>query len=308
MIIDIKLSLYASQETRGLIAAMLANDGNAVTDDLGQLYKPTKGHSPDKSSLDDIDKSDTDQNTSTGSADLPQSASCLDDGTTACCHDDDSGCHGENSSCPYVGTAEMDYLPTEAGLSDDDVQHGVRPPDPLVAVRRRSADARSPTDGADNLYNEEGCIPLTQLPPRAHATICTPHYGDDISNQSSTSVPGQHPAASTSTGQSELPQSVVSTSAVGKPTSVPTHENTSSFRKQPNNLIPSSSERRKDDQSDPAQGIVSPPHRGRRPYQQPPPPPYPGVRDLAMHRIPQDSIAHDHQAVVARRQCQDVAV
>ncbi|XP_069103060.1 protogenin B-like [Argopecten irradians] len=305
------------EETSGLIAAMLANDGNAVTDDLSQLYKLS---SPDKTSLDDIDKSlsstDSDQNTSTGSADLPPSAYCIDDGTTACCHDDDSGCHGDNSSCPLVGTYphddEEDVVQVRPPL-EVDTQQGVRPPDP------------------EHLSDEEGhvFVPRTQLPPRAMPKTSAFSEGEHYRNQSSTSESPQHHANSTSTGTSGGNTNITNapvtgvgssktspqgtpTSGTASPTRTPAQEYTSSF--QPNNLAPSAVVtvvRGNDNQSRPprVQGgtSLSPRVPGvRGPYQQPPPPPYPGPRDLAMHRLPQDSLRRDHNSVAAGRQ--DVAV
>ncbi|XP_033726119.1 protogenin-like [Pecten maximus] len=319
------------EETRGLIAAMLANDGNAVTEDLSHLYKLS---SPDKTSLDDIDKSisgtDSDQNTSTGSADLPPIACCLDDGTTACCHDDDSGCHGDNSSCPLVGTypheEEEENVAQVRPPLEVDTQQGVRPPDPSCHHQRA---ASSP----DHHMEEEGqaysYTPRAQLPPRAMPTTSAFSDGEHYRNQSSTSVSPQHLANSTSTrtgagdtditsapvtgmGSSEMAPQGTPTSGKGSPNVTPTHENTSSF--QPNNLAPSVAVtvvRGNDNQSRPlrVQGSSSSSPRVpgvRGSYQQPPPPPYPGPRDLAMHRLPQDSLRRDHNSVAAGRQ--DVAV
>ncbi|OWF38700.1 protogenin B-like [Mizuhopecten yessoensis] len=324
------------EETRGLIAAMLANDGNTVTDDLSHLYKTS---SPDKTSLDDIDKSisgtDSDQNTSTGSAELPPIACCLDDGTTACCHDDDSGCHGDNSSCPLVGTypheeEDEDVAQMRPPL-EVDTQQGVRPPDPQRSAQCAATDP-------DHLLDEEGRVcsagraPRAQLPPRAMPTTSVFSDGEDNRNHSSTSVSPKRLATSTSaragagdidnmrapaTGvgaPSQAPQGTP-TSGKGSPVVTPTDENTSSIQ-QPNNLAPSAAVtivRGNDNQSRPSrvQGSTSSSPRvpgGRGSYQQPPPPPYPGPRDLAMHRIPQDSLRRDHNSVAARRQFQDVAV
>ncbi|XP_060076160.1 protogenin-like [Ylistrum balloti] len=317
------------EETRELIAAMLANDGNAVTDDRSHLYKLS---SPERSSLDDIDKSmsgtDSDQNTSTGSAELPPMACCLDDGTTACCHDDDSGCHGDNSSCPLVGTyPQEDNDVTQARPPlEVDTQQGVRPPDPTGSVQWAANGSDDHSDGGGRVHSARHA-PQAQLPPRAMPTTSAFSNGEDNKHQSSTSVSPQ--ATSTSLdargmditvsqakekGPSNLAPQGTPTSGKGSPVVRPIHENTSSF--QPNNLAPSAAVtvvRGNDNQSRPSrvQGNMSSSPRVpgvRGSYQQPPPPPYPGPRDLAMHHIPQDSLRRDHNAVAARQAFQDVAV